>query len=102
MAANPAPISVSTVLKLSDAGVSPNAINSKDTSLQSDKYLCVRDALKGDTPTVYIFDLLNNGQVNTKPIKADACLMNPARNIIAGKGKNNNIYYCININKVKI
>eukprot|EP00392_Amoebophrya_sp_AT5.2_P014826 g14987.t1 len=79
------PLSIGCALKLQDAGIGPSAYSFASLQMQSDKYLCVKDVDKGQ---VVVFDIQNNFAKDTKPMKADTALMNPAKNWIALKGKN--------------
>ena len=78
------PLSIGCALKLQDAGIGPSAYSFASLQMQSDKYLCVKDVDKGQ---VVVFDIQNNFAKDTKPMKADTALMNPAKNWIALKGK---------------
>lgn len=75
----------SCAFKLGDVGIGANAFNYANLQCQSDKWLCVRDQ---DAGQVVVFDLANGNTPDRKPMKADSALMNPSKNWLALKGKN--------------
>ncbi|CAD7945130.1 unnamed protein product [Amoebophrya sp. A120] len=78
------PLYIQAGCKLGDQGIGASALSFANLQMQSDKYLCVKDAEKGQ---VVVFDIQNNYAKDTKPMKADTALMNPSKNWIALKGK---------------
>ena len=62
--------------------------------MESEKYICVRDATTNDK-TVTIVDLQNPSNVLKRPTAADAALMNPSQNILALKGELNELFYAV-------
>eukprot|EP01013_Petalomonas_cantuscygni_P037898 TRINITY_DN68827_c0_g1_i1.p1 TRINITY_DN68827_c0_g1~~TRINITY_DN68827_c0_g1_i1.p1 ORF type:complete len:1710 (+),score=593.72 TRINITY_DN68827_c0_g1_i1:183-5312(+) len=73
------------VFNLRNEGVAQEFINFKCATLNSPKYVCVRDR-SGDTPSILIVDFTTDRPNSTRhKISADAAIMNPSSNIIALK-----------------
>ena len=69
--------------QLKTCGVNPQCISFTNTTMESDKYVCVRET--GTTNNVVIVEVNNPMQPMKKPITADSALMNPTQNVIALK-----------------
>jgi len=86
MAGGEQPITLNTVINLADAGVSAGAFKFGNLTMESDKYISVKDNAADGSPQLVVVDMHNNNAINKRPMKAEACLMNPIDNIIALKG----------------
>ena len=64
-------------------GVNPQFINFSNVSLESDKFICVRET--SPTGQVTIVELANPTAPLRRPITADSALMNPVAKVIALK-----------------
>ena len=62
-----------------------NAITFANVTLESDKYVCVRET--SPTSQLLIVDLSNPSAPQRRPITAESAIMNPAEQIIALKAK---------------
>eukprot|EP01012_Entosiphon_sulcatum_P019743 TRINITY_DN2467_c0_g1_i2.p1 TRINITY_DN2467_c0_g1~~TRINITY_DN2467_c0_g1_i2.p1 ORF type:complete len:1682 (-),score=470.43 TRINITY_DN2467_c0_g1_i2:58-5103(-) len=79
------PISVQEIFKLSDVegGINPQSVNFKSVTLESDKFLCVRD-VTGDQNSIVIVELGNRSNQRHR-ITADSAIMNPVSKVLALK-----------------
>merc|ERR1719450_1149795 len=80
------PVSLGTVINLADQGLNPQGFRFGNLTMESDKYISVKDAAADGTSQVVVVDMHNGNAVNKRPMKAEASLMNPTDNIIALKG----------------
>ena len=80
------PVTVNTTINLADHGLNANSFRFGSLTMESDKYISVKDTAPDGSAQVVSFDMHNNNAVNKRPMKAEASLMNPADNIIALKG----------------
>mmetsp|Transcript_59562 Transcript_59562/g.174212 ORF Transcript_59562/g.174212 Transcript_59562/m.174212 type:complete len:1727 (+) Transcript_59562:54-5234(+) len=87
-APNPAemPVTLSPVLNLVDQGVSAQAFRFGNLTMESDKYISVKDAAPDGTGQVVVVDMHNGNSVSRRPMKAEASLMSPVDNVMALKG----------------
>lgn len=72
------------VLQLSSIGVNPQFITFTNVTMESDKYICVRETAPQNS--VVIVDMNMPMQPLRRPITADSALMNPNSRILALKG----------------
>ena len=72
--------------QLQNVGINPANIGFASLTLESDKFICVREKV-GDQSQVVIIDLANASNPTRRPISADSAIMNPASRVIALKGK---------------
>ncbi|EPX72143.1 clathrin heavy chain Chc1 [Schizosaccharomyces octosporus yFS286] len=79
------PIRFSEILQLASLGVQPS-FGFTNVTLQSEKYVCIRDNSNG-TNQVVIVDLENPENVVRRPISADSVIMHPKKMIIALKAQ---------------
>ncbi|CAN1748690.1 Clathrin heavy chain 1 [Linum perenne] len=84
MAAASAPITMKEVLTLPSIGISPQFITFTNVTMESDKYICVRETAPQNS--VVIVDMNMPMQPLRRPITADSALMNPNSRILALKG----------------
>lgn len=78
------PITFTEHLQLTALGVQPASISFQSLTLQSDRYICVRENVN-DTNQVVIVDLSDANNVMRRPITADSAIMHPKEKIIALK-----------------
>ena len=80
------PIKVQEVIQLTQAGIDLSSINFNSCTLESDKFICVRQKLREDAiPEVISINLKNNNEVTRRPFKADSALMHWNQQVIALK-----------------
>lgn len=71
-------------LQLQSIGVNPQFITFTNVTMESDKYICVRETSPQNS--VVIIDMNMPMQPLRRPITADSALMNPNTRILALKG----------------
>ncbi|ODV89459.1 hypothetical protein CANCADRAFT_32710 [Tortispora caseinolytica NRRL Y-17796] len=77
------PITFQENLQLTDLGIPQDAITFNTCTLESDRYICVRDKNDQGAAQVVIIDLHNNNSVVRRNISADSAIMHPSDPIIA-------------------
>ncbi|CAH1394339.1 unnamed protein product [Nezara viridula] len=80
------PIRFQEHLQLSSVGINPTSVGFNTLTMESDKFICVREKV-GETSQVVIIDLNDTANPIRRPISADSAIMNPASKVIALKGK---------------
>lgn len=76
------PINFTQLSQLTQLGIQPQSLDFKSTTLESDRYICVRETgPQGNT--VAIVDLQNNFEVTRKNMSADNAIMHTKENVIA-------------------
>lgn len=85
MAAASAPITMKEVLTLPSLGINPQFITFTHVTMESDKYICVRETSPANS--VVIIDMNMPMQPLRRPITADSALMNPNSRILALKAQ---------------
>jgi clathrin heavy chain len=78
-----------SLTQLQSLGINPANIGFNTLTMESEKYICVREKI-GEQNQVVIIDMNNPQALQRRPITADSAIMNPTSNIIALKGK----YFC--------
>nr|CAD7427687.1 unnamed protein product [Timema monikensis] len=76
----------STCFQLTSVGINQTNISFNTLTMESDKFICVRERV-GETAQVVIIDLADPTNPIRRPISADSAIMNPASKVIALKGK---------------
>lgn len=71
------PIRFSEVFKLTNLNLSPDLFKFGNLSLESEKYICVKDGSE-----CVIIDTTKNFSADRKPMKAEGILMHKQKNII--------------------
>ena len=71
--------------QLQDIGIDVQRIAFATLTLESDKFICVREKV-GETAQVVIIDLANPGSPIRRPITADSAIVNPGSKVIALRG----------------
>ncbi|CAG0919676.1 unnamed protein product [Notodromas monacha] len=80
------PIRFQEHLQLTSAGINPNNITFNNLTMESDKFICVREKM-GETNQVVILDMADPTNPTRRPISADSAIMNPASKVIALKAQ---------------
>uniref|UniRef100_A0A224XCR3 Clathrin heavy chain n=1 Tax=Panstrongylus lignarius TaxID=156445 RepID=A0A224XCR3_9HEMI len=80
------PIRFQEHLQLTSVGISPASVSFNSLTMESDKFICVREKV-GESSQVVIIDLNDTANPIRRPISADSAIMNPASKVIALKGK---------------
>ena len=94
------PVKYLEVLQLKSLGISEGSIAFSTLTMESEKYICVREE-SGGKNEVAIIDVAS-GTVDRRPIKADSAIMNPSSKIIALKaGKTLQIFDLEKKQKIK-
>ncbi|XP_071479405.1 clathrin heavy chain 1-like [Diadema antillarum] len=78
------PIRFQEHLQLQNLGINAANIGFSTLTMESDKYICVREKV-GDQAQVVIIDLNDSANPIRRPISADSAIMNPASKVIALK-----------------
>lgn len=73
-------------MQLSNAGINTATISFSTLTMESDKFICVRERV-GETAQVVIIDMNDTANPIRRPISADSAIMNPASKVIALKGE---------------
>ncbi|KAF8757718.1 Ubiquinone biosynthesis monooxygenase COQ6, mitochondrial [Rhizoctonia solani] len=76
------PIAFCEHLQLSSVGIQPASISFNTLTLESDRFICVREKV-GEQNQVVIIDLSDANNVIRRPITADTAIMHPKEKIIA-------------------
>jgi clathrin heavy chain len=72
-------------LQLQNVGIQPANIAFATCTLESEKYICVREQVD-NAQQVVIIDMANPQSPVRRPIGADSAIMHPTNNIVALKG----------------
>ena len=78
------PINFAEHVQLQELGIAPESISFANVTLESEKYVCVRES-KESGNSVAIVDLNHIQNVVRRPMSADSAIMNPDENILALK-----------------
>lgn len=74
------------VPQLQNLGINPANIGFSTLTMESDKFICVREKV-GEQAQVVIIDMADPNNPIRRPISADSAIMNPASKVIALKGR---------------
>lgn len=80
------PISLSTMMNLSEQGFNSQSFRFGSLTMESDRYISVKESAPDGTGQVAVIDMHNGNSISRRPMKAEASLMNPMDNIMALKG----------------
>lgn len=80
------PINFQEVLKLPSLNINPQTISFTTVTMESDKFICVRDQLS-QVKTISIVDIQNKN-VSVNKINAESVVMNPKTKVLALRNKN--------------
>lgn len=72
-------------LQLQNLGINPANIGFSTLTMESDKFICIREKV-GEQAQVVIIDMNDPSNPIRRPISADSAIMNPASKVIALKG----------------
>ena len=72
--------------QLTNVGINASNIGFNSLTMESDKFICVREKV-GETNQVVIIDMSDPTNPIRRPISADSAIMNPASKVIALKGE---------------
>lgn len=75
------------LLQLQNLGINPANIGFSTLTMESDKFICIREKV-GEQAQVVIIDLADPNTPLRRPISAESAIMNPASKVIALKGEN--------------
>ncbi|XP_046360192.1 clathrin heavy chain 1 isoform X3 [Haliotis cracherodii] len=78
------PIRFQEHLQLQNVGINAANIGFSTLTMESDKYICVREKV-GETAQVVIIDMNDTANPIRRPISADSAIMNPTSKVIALK-----------------
>jgi clathrin heavy chain len=88
MAQRQVPLSVTQPTLLTNLNILPASISWQNCTLESDKYVCVRQVTDANTPAeTVIVDLKNTNNIIRRPIRADSAIMHLTEPIIALKAQ---------------
>lgn len=73
------------IAQLVQLGINQQYISFNSLTMESDKYICVREEVNGQVQVV-IIDMTNPADIQRRPISADSAIMNPVSKVIALKG----------------
>ncbi|WAR01555.1 LOW QUALITY PROTEIN: CLH1-like protein [Mya arenaria] len=79
------PIRFQEHLQLQNVGINAANIGFSTLTMESDKFICVREKV-GETAQVVIIDMNDSSNPIRRPISADSAIMNPTSKVIALKG----------------
>lgn len=79
-------------MQLQNIGINAANIGFSTLTMESDKFICVREKI-GDTAQVVIIDMDNANNPIRRPISADSAIMNPKSKVIALKGNLVSIFW---------
>jgi clathrin heavy chain len=79
------PIKFQEHLQLQNAGINVANIGFSTLTMESDKYICVREKV-GEAAQVVIIDMNDLTNPIRRPITADSAIMHPSSKVIALKG----------------
>ncbi|XP_018576550.1 clathrin heavy chain [Anoplophora glabripennis] len=80
------PIKFQEHLQLTNVGINVANISFATLTMESDKFICVREKV-GESSQVVIIDMADPNNPIRRPITAESAIMNPASKVIALKGK---------------
>ncbi|XP_060079736.1 clathrin heavy chain 1-like isoform X2 [Ylistrum balloti] len=78
------PIRFQEHLQLQNVGINASNIGFSTLTMESDKYICIREKVS-ETAQVVIIDMNDTNNPIRRPISADSAIMNPASKVIALK-----------------
>ena len=73
------------LFQLTNVGIQASNIGFNTLTMESDKFICVREKV-ADTAQVVIIDMADPTNPIRRPISGDSAIMNPASKVIALKG----------------
>ncbi|KAJ1640987.1 hypothetical protein T492DRAFT_568115, partial [Pavlovales sp. CCMP2436] len=73
--------------QLVQIGINQQYVSFNSLTMESDKYICVREEVSGQMQVV-IIDMSNPADIQRRPISADSAIMNLLTKVIALKAQN--------------
>ena len=73
------------IFKLPQLGIAQDAIRFGAVTMESENYICVREA-NGAQTNICIIDMTKGNSIERRPINADSAIMNPVSKVIALRG----------------
>jgi clathrin heavy chain len=86
-AAQGLPIKFQELVNLPNVGINPQFISFSSLTMESEKYICVREEVNGQVQVV-IIDMATPTEPQRRPITAESAIMNPVSKVIALKAGN--------------
>ena len=90
---------IKCLLQLQNVGIDSTNIKFSNLTMESDKYICVRDTA-GDRGQVVIINLAHASNPTRIPCLAESAIMNPASKIIAVRGKFDKVIMSHNVESI--
>ncbi|KAL1511932.1 hypothetical protein AB1Y20_005213 [Prymnesium parvum] len=81
------PIKFQELVQLTNVGINPQFISFANLTMESEKYICVREEVNGQVQVV-IIDMATPTEPQRRPITAESAIMNPVSKVIALKAGN--------------
>jgi len=81
------PIKFQELVQLTNVGINPQFISFASLTMESEKYICVREEVNGQVQVV-IIDMATPTEPQRRPITAESAIMNPVSKVIALKAGN--------------
>jgi clathrin heavy chain len=81
------PIKFQELVQLTNVGINPQFISFASLTMESEKYICVREEVNGQVQVV-IIDMATPNEPQRRPITAESAIMNPVSKVIALKAGN--------------
>ena len=81
------PIKFQELVNLPNVGINPQFISFASLTMESEKYICVREEVNGQVQVV-IIDMATPTEPQRRPITAESAIMNPVSKVIALKAGN--------------
>ena len=75
------------LVQLANVGISPQFISFASLTMESEKYICIREEVNGQVQVV-IIDMACPTEPQRRPITAESAIMNPVSKVIALKAGN--------------
>ena len=86
MAAPGLPITFAERLNVANLGINADCIRFGNLTMESDKFLCVRQQAAGGAAELAIIDMTNGNRVEKHSIGAENAIMNPVTKVVALRG----------------
>ena len=77
----------SQLVQLTNVGINPQFISFNSLTMESEKYICIREEVNGQVQVV-IIDMATPTEPERRPITAESAIMNPVSKVIALKAGN--------------
>ena len=69
---------------MQNLGVNSSSIGFNNVTMESDRFICVRESVNNNNQVV-IIDLANGNEITRRPITADSVIMHPKAKVMALK-----------------